>query len=280
MSKSVWNLSSEAAKYAKSRPSHPEGIVKNAIEFLKEKYSGPLSQAVDVGCGTGISTKNLSGHFENVLGVDASEAMVNQAKEAGFHNSLRFMQASAEKLPVEDASVQLALVGRAIHYFDTEAFYRELNRVLIDGGIVCYYSVHFPTVTCPTDPEFGAHVHKILWSYLQTKLIGYWPVNAYNNKTLDWDRRNYYVNEIPAPFKETKIDETVSVPRDVTLLQIANELRTYSPFVTYSEREGEEKAIALLDAFLSDCVEGYENKEREAKELVATDKFFMVLSRK
>lgn len=107
-----------------------------------------------------------------MLGVDASEAMVAEASQAGYHNSLRFMTASAEKLPVPDGSVQLALVGRAIHYFDTQAFYRELNRVLIDGGIVCYYSVHFPSVTCPSDSAFGAHVHKVFWDYLQNKLTG------------------------------------------------------------------------------------------------------------
>jgi ubiquinone/menaquinone biosynthesis C-methylase UbiE len=280
MSKSVWSHTSEAAKYAKSRPSHPQDIVNIAVQFLNEKYSGPLDQAVDVGCGTGISTCNLAGKFDQVLGVDASEAMVNEAREAGYPNSLTFQKASAEKLPVPDASVQLVLVGRAIHYFDTEAFYKELSRVLVDQGIVCYYSVHFPSVSCPGDLDFGAHVHKTFWSYLQTILKDYWSVNAYNNKTIDWDRRNYYVNVIPAPFKETRIDETVSVTRDISLIQLANELRTYSAFVLYNEREGAEKAAGLLDKFLVECLEGFENKDKEAKDLVATDNFFMVLSRK
>ena len=53
MSKSIWNLTSEATKYAQSRPSHPQAIALNAIGFLNEKYSGPVTQAVDVGCGTG-----------------------------------------------------------------------------------------------------------------------------------------------------------------------------------------------------------------------------------
>lgn len=105
-------------------------------------------------------------------------------------------------------------------------------------------------------------------------------MNAYNKATLDWDRRNYYVNVIPPPFKETKIDETVIVPRDVSLLHLANELRTYSPFVTYSDKEGEEKATALLDGFMAECLEGFKGKDMEAKELVASDRFFLVLSRK
>ena len=280
MSKSIWNLSSEAAKYATSRPSHPEAIVKNAIQFLKEKYSGPLYQAVDVGCGTGISTKNLFPHFQSILGVDASEAMVKEAQAAGYHNSMRFLPASAEKLPVPEGSVQLALVGRAIHYFDTAKFYEELNRVLVDNGIICYYSVHFPSISSPANPEFGAHVHETFWKYLKTNLEGYWPVNAYNKEIIGWDRRNYYVNIIPAPFSESKLDETVQVPRNISLVQLANELRTYSPFVTYSSREGDDKAIELLDSFLAECLQGFEDKDKESIDLVAMDNFFMVMSRK
>eukprot|EP00088_Acartia_fossae_P028379 TRINITY_DN2917_c0_g1_i1.p1 TRINITY_DN2917_c0_g1~~TRINITY_DN2917_c0_g1_i1.p1 ORF type:complete len:286 (-),score=74.94 TRINITY_DN2917_c0_g1_i1:524-1381(-) len=280
MSKSVWNLTSEAVKYAKSRPSHPKQIVLNAVDYLKEKYTGDQCQAVDVGCGTGISTRNLYGHFQNILGVDMSHAMVEQAQQMGYHNSLRFMQASAEQLPVPDGSVQLVLVGRAIHYFNTEAFYRELRRVLVDNGVVCYYSVHFPSVTCPSDEAFGSHVDKTFWRYLKTELNGYWPVNAYNKKVIDWDRHNYYVNVIPAPFAESKVDESVVVPRPVSLLKLTNELRTYSSFVTYSEREGEDKADMLLQKFVAECLQGdFKNKDVEAEDLVALDRFFLVLSR-
>jgi len=281
MSKSIWNLTSEATKYAQSRPSHPQAIAMNAIAFLKEKYTGPITQAVDVGCGTGISTTNLSGKFQNVLGVDASEAMVEQAQLKGYHNSLRFMHGTAEKLPASDESAQLMLVGRAIHYFDTVKFYKEVDRVLVNDGVLCYYSVHFPSVSCPTNTKFGAHVHQVFWRFLKAELHDYWPVNAYNKQKIDWDRRNYYVNVIPAPYTESKVDETVSVPRDISLLMLASELRTYSPFVNYAEREGEEKAAKLLDRFFEECLSAeFENVGKEETNLVATDNFFMVLSRK
>ena len=42
---------------------------------------GPLSCALDIGCGTGQSTENLLPHFEKVYGCDPSQAMLDQAKE-------------------------------------------------------------------------------------------------------------------------------------------------------------------------------------------------------
>ena len=89
--------------------------------------------AVDVGCGTGMSTRNLFGKFENVLGVDLSEAMVTEAAQCWkqYHPNVAFKVAKAESIPVPDNSTQLILVGRAIHYFDQKTFFKEVDRVLV-----------------------------------------------------------------------------------------------------------------------------------------------------
>ena len=42
---------------------------------------GPLTYAMDIGCGTGQSTEHLLSHFEKVYGCDPSQAMLDQAKE-------------------------------------------------------------------------------------------------------------------------------------------------------------------------------------------------------
>ena len=56
---------------------------------------------MDVGCGTGMSTRNLFGKFDKVLGVDLSEAMILEArncwKEQG--GNAQFEVANAEQIP-------------------------------------------------------------------------------------------------------------------------------------------------------------------------------------
>jgi len=107
-------LTSNALKYSQARPSHPKKIAKNAIAFLKEEYDGALYQAADVGSGTGISTGNLYGEFQSLVGIEASHAMVEQARESVVHGSVKFLCARAENLPLEANSTQLVLVEQYI----------------------------------------------------------------------------------------------------------------------------------------------------------------------
>jgi ubiquinone/menaquinone biosynthesis C-methylase UbiE len=108
--KSVWNKTSEAAKYSAKRPEHPVAIVDNVLAFLNKKYTGPMTMALDVGCGTGMSTCNLFGKFDNILGVDLSEAMIEQAKKSFSDDFVEFKVSGAENLPVKNSSVQTVLV--------------------------------------------------------------------------------------------------------------------------------------------------------------------------
>ena len=93
---------------------------------------GGARLAVDVGCGTGMSTRNLFGKFDRVVGVDLSEAMIEEARNCfKDHSEVEFSVARAEEIPVEDNSAQVVLVGRAIHYFDQKTFFKEVDRILV-----------------------------------------------------------------------------------------------------------------------------------------------------
>ena len=105
---------------------------------------GGRSLAVDVGCGTGMSTRNLFGKFDKVLGVDLSEAMILEARNCWKEQGAKaqFEVAKAEQIPAEDNSAQVVLVGRAIHYFDQKTFFKEVDRILVK------FDTHNIVVTC------------------------------------------------------------------------------------------------------------------------------------
>jgi trans-aconitate methyltransferase len=65
-----------AANYARSRPYyHPRAV---ALGF---EISGaePVDLGLDVGCGTGLSTKALAEHARHVIGIDPAVAMLSAA---------------------------------------------------------------------------------------------------------------------------------------------------------------------------------------------------------
>jgi len=282
MQKSIWSATSEVVKYAAIRPEHPPAIVENVLKFLKTKYNGPPSMAVDVGCGSGMSTRNLFGKFDNILGVDLSAAMIEQAKQS-FNISQPnavFKVAKAETLPVDANSTQMVLVGRAIHYFDQQSFFREVERILVPGGVVAYYSVHFPTIILTEDLEKGQLLNNIFWEYLDCKLEPYWPVNAFDGTKIgSRNRRDYYVDGIKAPFADTEVDESISYDREVTIAELARELDTYGGAVNHREVRGDNAADDMMKEFIARAKKVVDTESDQFK-LTTRNSFYVVMKRK
>jgi arsenite methyltransferase len=103
----------------------------------------PGAVVLDLGCGSGLDSliaARRAGPSGRVLGVDFSAAMVNRAAaglaKCGVHN-VTFQRGDAEKLPVDDASVDVALANGIFNLNPArEAIFRELARVVRPGGAV------------------------------------------------------------------------------------------------------------------------------------------------
>lgn len=101
------------------------------------------ASVLDLGCGAGLDTliaARRTGPKGKVYGVDFSEAMINRArqsaKEAGYAN-ISFYVADAEKIPLPDASIDIAMVNGIFNLSPyREEVFKELSRVLRPGGSV------------------------------------------------------------------------------------------------------------------------------------------------
>jgi uncharacterized protein (DUF952 family)/ubiquinone/menaquinone biosynthesis C-methylase UbiE len=133
-----------ARRYADARPF----LHDTAIEMLRAERP-PVDRAIDVACGTGLSTRALEGFARLAVGVDASFDMVEQASAGPG----RFVVGAAERLPFEDRCFEAATVGSAIHWFGSAAA-GELRRVLDVGGVLLVYVVAF-TAEMESAPDFG-----------------------------------------------------------------------------------------------------------------------------
>jgi len=93
----------------------------------------PLGHRVlDLGCGEGATLLNL-GRSEAAVGVDLFEAKLELARRV--LPGCRFVAASAEHLPFEDASFDHVLIRDVVHHLDDPGpAMREVRRVLAPGG--------------------------------------------------------------------------------------------------------------------------------------------------
>jgi uncharacterized protein (DUF952 family) len=134
-----------ARRYADARPYLHDA----AVEMLRAERPS-VDRAIDVACGTGLSTRALEGIAKVVVGVDASFDMVEHASAGPG----RFVVGAAERLPFEDRCFDVATVGSAIHWFGSAAA-GELRRVLDVGGVLLVYVVAF-TAEMESAPDFSA----------------------------------------------------------------------------------------------------------------------------
>jgi len=56
------------------------GAEAGAVIALAEQYSPGARTLLDVGCGTGVHLSHLASHYEHVVGVDVSAAMLDEAR--------------------------------------------------------------------------------------------------------------------------------------------------------------------------------------------------------
>ena len=67
-----------AQLYATYRPRYPDALRATILQYLKEGGGG-TNLALDLGCGNGQATLELSEHFGHVIGSDISEAQIAAA---------------------------------------------------------------------------------------------------------------------------------------------------------------------------------------------------------
>ena len=135
---------SVAVRYASARPN----LHHHVTAILRERVPPPR-RALDLGCGTGLSTAALRGFANTVVGVDVSEDMLATRTD---HTAL-YVLATAERLPFVAWSFDLVTIASAIHWFDPEAI-AEVARLVTAAGWLVVYDVWFRAEMADV-PEFA-----------------------------------------------------------------------------------------------------------------------------
>src|SRR5579884_836163 len=117
-----------AEEYVRSRPGYPDALVDWVLDTSGVRPPAPV---LDVGCGTGISTRAFAARGLDVVGVDPSEPMLEHARRAG---GARFQRGESTATGMPDGAVRLVVAGQAFHWFDLGPTLAELRRVLVPGG--------------------------------------------------------------------------------------------------------------------------------------------------
>ena len=145
-------------QYARYRPTYPAAV----FEWLAAQAPS-TKLAVDVGTGNGQAAVALAEHFDRVLGLDPSEAQLANARA---HPRVEYRGRAAEQLAADDARADALFVAQALHWFEHDAFFREVRRVLVPGGVLAVSCYELSEIT----PEIDAVVMELYGGHLDA----YW----------------------------------------------------------------------------------------------------------
>jgi len=122
-------FSSAAETYGRGRPDYPPQLQ----SWLQRTLGvAPGTRALDLGAGTGKFTPLLLAAGAEVIAVEPVAAM--RAQLEAKLPQVRALAASAQSMPLDDASVDAVLCAQAFHWFASAEALREIGRVLRPGG--------------------------------------------------------------------------------------------------------------------------------------------------
>lgn len=128
-------FSERADVYTTSAAHRDPQVLSRLIEYARPQAGW---RALDIATGTGHTAFALSPHVREVVALDLTPAMLDEARglaaEHGITN-VRFVLGDAHELPFGDAFFELVTCRRAPHHFnDLPRALREMRRVLVPDG--------------------------------------------------------------------------------------------------------------------------------------------------
>lgn len=214
-------FSAVAASYARFRPRYPGELFADLAGLAPGR-----ALAWDCATGNGQAVAALAEQFARVVATDAS---TRQLAQAAPHARVTYRVARERDSGIEHGAVDLITVAQALHWFDLDAFYEEVRRVLRPGGVLATWCYDLPSV----DPAVDTRLY-----WFAYELLGpYWAP----------ERRHVVAGyrDLAFPFEELPFPARV-MRHELTLEQLGGFLDTWSALARYRAERGEDPLPAFL----------------------------------
>src|SRR6266545_5071213 len=141
-----------AAHYDRFRPRPPRVLLDVLCSYARSERPALV---VDLGCGTGLSTRAWSGVAERAVGIEPNAAMLAAAEPAP---GVEYRQAYAHDTGLAGGCADVVTCSQSLHWMEPEPTFAEAARILRPGGVFAAYDYDWPPVVDPeVDAAFDAY---------------------------------------------------------------------------------------------------------------------------
>lgn len=216
------NFSTQSVQYSQYRPYYPSEMIAYIVSFVQNKDT-----ALDVATGNGQVAGELAKYFSQVYGTDISQKQLENAVKA---DSIIYKTESAEQTSFGESQFDLVTVAQAIHWFDFDAFYKEVYRILKPNGIFAVLGYGLFNATGEADKLLKHFYYDITGPY--------------------WDAERRYLDEnyetIPFPFEEVEVMQFTN-EFTWTFEQLTGYLETWSAVQHYIKKNDSNPVDVIRD---------------------------------
>jgi SAM-dependent methyltransferase len=186
-------FSNQASTYAAFRPGYPPALFEYILSFVSTRES-----AWDCATGNGQAASELAGYFQKVYATDISNEQIERAIK---HPNIIYSVASAEGSGLSDSSADLIAVAQAYHWFNFNAFEKEVKRVAKSDAIIAIWCYTLPEA----DDRF---INEQIIHFYSEVLDSYWDPER---KLIEEEYKTvpFPYEELPAAKFETELSWTL-----------------------------------------------------------------------
>lgn len=129
--------------YDQYRPSPPKSLAPFLLTLAKIERPALV---VDLGCGTGLSSRYWADQADRVIGLDPTDAMRDQAELNALPN-LTYAKAFSHDTGLPDNCADIVTCSQSFHWMEPTETCHEAARILRPGGVFAAYDYDWPPVT-------------------------------------------------------------------------------------------------------------------------------------
>ena len=204
-----------ADTYDHFRPRTPQTLIDVLCRCAR---TARPSLVVDLGCGTGLSTRAWSGVARRAIGIEPNAAMLSAATPAA---GIEYRQAYAQETEAEDGMADIVTCSQSLHWMEPEPTFAEAARILRPGGVFAAYDYDWPPVVDPeVDEAFSNYLAR--WRDLRRRHgVGrgadVWPKEGHLERMRASGRFRYCREVVLHSIEEGDADRIVGFARSISL---------------------------------------------------------------
>jgi ubiquinone/menaquinone biosynthesis C-methylase UbiE len=195
--------------YHQFRPEPPKEIILQALNYLDKSENVTV---LDLGCGSGLSTKVWEDNAEKIMAFDPSKEMIDFASERNKSSKIEFKVGYSHDISLPSESVDIISCSQSFHWMEPLGTLKEVKRLLKSGGVFLVYDVIWPPCV--------NYAYELAYNKLFST-IDRLTEDLDEKIAIRWDKKKHYENIVKSNFfkfvKEAYFHKSETISKDKLL---------------------------------------------------------------